>query len=69
MHDLPTGVVTFLLTDIEGSTTAWEADPESMEAAVAHHDRILSSAAARYDGVRPVEQGEGDSQHAMLQQK
>lgn len=61
MRDLPTGVVTFLLTDIEGSTPAWESDAVAMGAAVAHHDRILSAAAAHFDGVRPVEQGEGDS--------
>ncbi len=34
---LPTGVVTFLLTDVEGSTRLWEGDEESMRAAVARH--------------------------------
>ena len=27
MHDLPSGAVSFLLTDIEGSTALWERDP------------------------------------------
>ena len=38
---LPSGVVTFLFTDIEGSTRRWEADPEVMRAALAAHDEVL----------------------------
>ena len=41
---LPTGVVTFLFTDIEGSTRRWEADPEVMRAALADHDDVLHTA-------------------------
>jgi predicted ATPase/class 3 adenylate cyclase len=37
----PTGTVTFLFTDIEGSTKLWERDRESMSEALARHDRIL----------------------------
>jgi predicted ATPase/class 3 adenylate cyclase/Tfp pilus assembly protein PilF len=37
----PTGTVTFLFTDIEGSTRLWENDPEAMQAALARHDEIL----------------------------
>ncbi len=37
----PVGTVTFLLTDVEGSTTAWQAAPESMGAAIARHYEIL----------------------------
>ena len=37
----PTGTVTFLFTDIEGSTQLWEHHPEAMKAALAEHDRIL----------------------------
>jgi predicted ATPase/class 3 adenylate cyclase/DNA-binding CsgD family transcriptional regulator len=58
---LPAGTVTFLLTDIEGSTRLWEAAPELMPPAVARHYEILHEAIARHDGVRPLEQGEGDS--------
>ncbi len=39
----PTGTVTFLFTDIEGSTRAWQADPRAMGRAVADHDRLLRS--------------------------
>jgi predicted ATPase/class 3 adenylate cyclase/DNA-binding CsgD family transcriptional regulator len=58
---LPTGTVTLLLADVEGSTRLWETQPEEMAAAVARLDRILPETIAANDGVRPVEQGEGDS--------
>jgi predicted ATPase/class 3 adenylate cyclase/DNA-binding CsgD family transcriptional regulator len=58
---LPAGTVTFLLTDIEGSTRLWEAHPELMAQAVPAHYALLADAVARHGGVRPVEQGEGDS--------
>lgn len=58
---LPTGTVTLLLADVEGSTRLWETQPEEMTAAVARLDRTLSDVVAAHDGVRPVEQGEGDS--------
>ena len=41
---LPTGTVTFLFTDIEGSTQLWEKYPEGMKGALAKHDAILRSA-------------------------
>jgi predicted ATPase/class 3 adenylate cyclase/DNA-binding CsgD family transcriptional regulator len=61
MVDLPTGTVTLLLADVEGSTRLWETQPDSMRAAVARLDQTLSDAVASHHGVRPVEQGEGDS--------
>ena len=61
VSELPTGTVTLLLADVEGSTRLWETQPEEMAAAVARLDQALSEAVAVHDGVRPVEQGEGDS--------
>ncbi|WP_406817867.1 LuxR C-terminal-related transcriptional regulator [Mycobacterium sp. M23085] len=58
---LPTGTVTLLLADVEGSTRLWEAQPDEMTAAVARLNRTVSETIAAHDGVRPVEQGEGDS--------
>ncbi|MCA1842441.1 MAG: LuxR family transcriptional regulator, partial [Actinobacteria bacterium] len=58
---LPVGTVTFLLTDIAGSTAGWEADRSAMAKAVARHYEILDATIAAAGGVRPVEQGEGDS--------
>jgi class 3 adenylate cyclase len=40
----PTGTVTFLFTDIEGSTKMWERHASTMQAALARHDEILRSA-------------------------
>ena len=58
---LPTGTVTFLLTDIEGSTVHWATEPDAMADAVARHYEILDRVVAAHGGVRPIEQGEGDS--------
>lgn len=58
---LPTGTVTLLLADVEGSTRLWEAQPEEMTAAVARLDHALAEIVPAHDGVRPIEQGEGDS--------
>ncbi len=58
---LPTGTVTLLLADVEGSTRLWETQPEQMTAAFARLDHELSDLVATHGGVRPVEQGEGDS--------
>ena len=61
VSSLPTDGVTFLLTDIEGSTRAWQAAPEHMTAPVSRHYEILDAAIAEHGGQRPEEQGEGDS--------
>ena len=61
MSELPTGTVTLLLADVEGSTRLWETQPDAMTAAVARLDRALADAVDAHRGVRPVEQGEGDS--------
>jgi class 3 adenylate cyclase len=58
---LPTGTVTLLLADVEGSTRLWESQPEEMTAAIARLNRVVSDVIAVHHGVRPVEQGEGDS--------
>jgi predicted ATPase/class 3 adenylate cyclase len=46
----PTGTVTFLFTDVEGSTSAWEAHPEPMAQAMARHDAIVRAAAEAAGG-------------------
>ena len=61
MSELPTGTVTLLLADVEGSTRLWETQPEAMKSAVERLDQTLAEAVATHRGVRPVEQGEGDS--------
>ena len=48
--ELPSGTVTFLFTDLEGSTRLWEEFPERMRAALARHDEILRDAVEQRDG-------------------
>ncbi|OBF80791.1 transcriptional regulator [Mycobacterium sp. 852002-51163_SCH5372311] len=61
MSELPTGTVTLLLADVEGSTGLWQSSPAEMTEAVARLDATLSRLVDAHGGVRPVEQGEGDS--------
>ncbi len=58
---LPVGTVTFLLSDVEGSTKLWEKEPTGMERAMPRLYQLLDVAVNEHGGVRPIEQGEGDS--------
>jgi len=55
----PSGTVTFLFTDVEGSTARWERHPESMRSALATHDAILRSAIGSHGGVVFATGGDG----------
>ena len=46
----PSGVVTFLFTDIEGSTRRWEADAEGMRVALDAHNQVLREAIETHAG-------------------
>ncbi len=50
MAELPSGTITFLYTDIEGSTRLWEQQPQAMKAAVECHDALLRQAIAAHQG-------------------
>ncbi len=50
MHEPPRGTVTFLFTDLEGSTLLWNDQEEAMASAVAHHDAILRNVFNRAGG-------------------
>ena len=60
----PTGTVTFLFTDIEGSTRRWDAQPEAMQQALARHDALLREAIERHGGY--VFKTMGDAYHAAF---
>jgi predicted ATPase/class 3 adenylate cyclase len=62
---VPTGTVTFLFSDIEGSTRLWEQHPEAMKAVLARHDAILRQAVAANEGY--VVKTTGDGCHAAFQ--
>jgi class 3 adenylate cyclase len=55
----PSGVVTFLFTDIEGSTRRWEADADAMRVALAAHDKVLRAAIEAHDGFLFSHTGDG----------
>ena len=61
---LPTGTVTFLFTDIEGSTRLWEQHPEEMKSALARHDEILRAAVESNGG--HLVKATGDGVHAVF---
>jgi class 3 adenylate cyclase len=63
---LPTGTLTFLLTDIEGSTTLWDRHPVAMQAALARHDALFDEVLARHGGRQVKERGEGDGIFAVF---
>jgi class 3 adenylate cyclase len=64
MTTLPSGTVTFLFTDIEGSTKLWEQYPEAMKVALAKHDAILSEAINSNHG--QIIKTTGDGVHAVF---
>ena len=64
MVELPSGTVTFLFTDLEGSTRLWEQYPNEMRAALARHDAILRDTVAAHDG--HVVKTTGDGLHAVF---
>ena len=61
---MPSGTVTFLFTDLEGSTRLWEDHPDAMRAALARHDDMLRAAIESHDGV--VVKMTGDGVHAAF---
>jgi class 3 adenylate cyclase len=63
---LPDGTVTFLLTDVEGSTALWEQAPGAMRSALARHDALFEQAVAEHRGAHIRPRGEGDSRFAAF---
>jgi class 3 adenylate cyclase/WD40 repeat protein/tRNA A-37 threonylcarbamoyl transferase component Bud32 len=58
---LPTGVVTFCFSDIEGSTALWDAHPEAMAEALVRHDELIADAVEARGGSVIPSMGKGDS--------
>jgi class 3 adenylate cyclase len=56
---LPTGTVTFLFTDLEGSTRLWDQNPDAMRDALARHDDILREAVEKHGGQVVKTTGDG----------
>ena len=66
MPELPHGTVTFLLTDVEGSTALWEEAPDAMRAALARHDALFEDVVLAHRGTHIRPRGEGDSRFAVF---
>jgi class 3 adenylate cyclase len=63
---LPSGVVTFLLTDVVGSTRLWERNPTSMARALERHDAMIAAAVAGQCGHLVKPRGEGDATFSVF---
>ena len=66
MDGLPTGVVSFVLTDVVGSTELWERAPEEMAVALERHDELVRVAVTAEGGVVLRTKGEGDSTFSVF---
>ncbi|MGW8250082.1 MAG: adenylate/guanylate cyclase domain-containing protein [Anaerolineales bacterium] len=64
MNNLPSGTITFLFTDIEGSTRLWEEHPEAMRAALITHDSLLKKAVESNNG--QIVKSTGDGVYAVF---
>jgi class 3 adenylate cyclase len=60
----PSGVVTFLFTDVEGSTRRWENDADAMRAALAAHDEVLREAIEAHGGWLFKHTGDGSARRS-----
>jgi len=60
------GMLTFMLTDVEGSTGLWEAQPAAMAVALARHDALFERVVERHGGLAVRARGEGDSHFAVF---
>lgn len=66
MHTLPSGTVTFLFTDIEGSCGLWQDQPAAARSALLRHDGIVQAEVEKHHGLLVHERGEGDSRFAVF---
>jgi len=63
---LPTGVVTFLMSDVEGSAEHWASDPDRMTIAVRDLDSVIAAVADTHRGAVLKSRGEGDSHFVVF---
>jgi predicted ATPase/class 3 adenylate cyclase len=66
IRSLPSGSLTFLMTDVAGSTRLWEARADTMRAAILRHDHIVRIAVEANGGQLIKERGEGDSHFCVF---
>ena len=66
MSDRPIGVITYMFTDVEGSTPLWQKYPNDMRTVMARHDSLLISTVEANGGTVVRPRGEGDSIFAVF---
>ena len=66
LPNLPTGTVTFLFTDIEGSTGLWELYADAVRTSLVRHDALVEEIVHGYRGIVVRPRGEGDSRFAVF---
>ena len=66
MTDLPIGTITYLFTDVEGSTPLWQQHPGEMRSVMARHDSLIMSTVEANGGTVVRPRGEGDSIFAVF---
>lgn len=66
MRSLPSGILAFLMTDVQGSTRTWNETPVEAEAAVAALDAEVRTIVAAHHGSVVKARGEGDSHFAVF---
>jgi class 3 adenylate cyclase/WD40 repeat protein len=64
---LPTGVMTFCMSDIEGSTRLWESQPAAMAEALVRHDELIARIVEAHGGRFLKSMGEGDSTTSVFE--
>ena len=64
--DLPSGLITYLFTDVQGSTPLWQKHPNEMKDVMARHDSLLTAAVEENGGTVVRPRGEGDSIFAVF---
>src|SRR5436190_13869525 len=67
MPEPSSSTITFLFTDVEGSTRLWEQYPDQTRRALVRHDRLIEQLVFDYDGVVVRPRGEGDSRFAVFE--
>jgi predicted ATPase/class 3 adenylate cyclase len=63
---LPSGTVSFVLTDVVGSTRLWQQAPEAMDRVIVRHAEIIAGAVASHGGTLLKGRGEGDSTFSVF---
>jgi class 3 adenylate cyclase/pimeloyl-ACP methyl ester carboxylesterase len=65
-REFPDGTVTFVMTDVVGSTESWEQSPREMRQAMVLHDQLVEAVVEAHSGMLVRPRGEGDSRFAVF---